>query len=96
MGEATAEFKESDVTRLRRPRDLARVARHSFEIVLVIAMEMPVGRVERDFEVRDDASHLVNLGEHHQAVGTGTFDAAHMMIGCAQPPPGLLDDCKPT
>src|SRR6516225_5078422 len=83
MGKATAEFEERDVAGTRRPLDLARVSHHTHEIPLGIAMEVPVGRIERDFDMWNDAGRLVNLGEHHQATGAGTFEPAHVVIGCA-------------
>ena len=48
-------------------------------------MQMPVRRIEGDLDVWNDASRLVDLGEHHQAIGAGALDPAHMMIGRAQP-----------
>ena len=59
------------------------------------AMEMPVGRIERDFDMWDDAGRFINLGEHHQAIGPGTFDPTHVVIGCPQPSSSLGNDCKP-
>ena len=95
MSEATAEFKESNVPRLGRPLDLASVLHHSFEIALNIAMEMPIRRIEGHLDFRDDARRFIDLGEHHQAISSGTLNPAHVMIGCAQPSPSLLDDCEP-
>ena len=94
MGVAAAEAKNHDIAWLWRTRDFDRVPHVAVEVPFRAAVigSNPLNR--GDLDVRNDASRFVDLGEHHQAIGAGTLDPAHVMIGTAQPPSGLLDDHK--
>ena len=94
MGVAAAEAKNYDIAWLWRPRDFDRVLHDAVEVPFRAAVKVPICWIEGDLDVRNDASRFLDLGEHHQAIGAGTLDPAHVMIGTAQPPSGLLDDHK--
>jgi len=80
--EAASELKNSHVTPFRRPVDFARVLLYPIEVTLRISMQIPIRRIERNLHAREHARRRVNFGEQHQAVGTASFDSAHMMIRC--------------
>ena len=91
VSETAAELENCHVTPARRPVNLSRVGHKALEISLGVAVQVPIGRIERHIDMRDHARCLIHLGEQHQAIGTPSFDPTHMVIRCPQPSFGLGD-----
>jgi len=99
MGKAPAKSEHNNVARLRLRivgdiGDLTGIAHHALKIPLAVAMQVPIRRVKRHLDMRDDTSPRIDLGEQCQTIGPNAFDPRHVMVGSAQPLPGFLDDRK--
>ena len=68
------------------------MAGEAFEIALGVAVQMPIRHIERRIDMRDDSGALVNLGQQHQAIDTGAFDASGMVKRRPDPRFGFPDD----
>src|SRR5215831_13367797 len=91
MGEATTELEYRHVTTLGWSVNLAGVTHQSLEIAFRIAMQVPVGGIERHVNMRNYSHSLVHFGEKHQTISPAVLDSAHMVVRGSQPCCGLGD-----
>src|ERR1700736_4204924 len=97
MSKASPKLENSNIARLRR-RIIAAMGKlasetcNALQIALCVAVQIPIGRIERHLYMRNHTSLLIDLGEQGQAVCTGAFDAPHVVIRCAEPFSRFLDN----
>ncbi len=85
MGKGPAPPVKHEIPRPCRRGDFNGIARDDAQIPFRIAVQMPIGRVIIDPEIRDQPRRPVNRRRQHRTIHPSTLAHRRMMIGRAQP-----------
>ncbi len=85
MGKGTAPTIKHEIPRPCRRGNLNCVSRNDAQIPFCITVQMPIGRIMIDPEIRDQPRRPVNRRRQHRTIHPSALAHRRMMIGRAQP-----------